>query len=60
MGVIIFCDITQYEYSNIRAITASLIKLQLEQNSIYSVNGGEIKMMKTNINLEKKYTKLIL
>ena len=51
MGIVIFCDIAENEYSNSRAATASLIKLQLEQNTIYSVNREEIKMLKTNINL---------
>ena len=36
-----------------RAVVASLIKLQLEQNSIYGVNTEKIKMLKTNIKLEK-------
>ena len=38
---------------NSRAVVASLIKLQLEQNSIYGVNTEKIKMLKTNIKLEK-------
>ena len=38
---------------NSRAVAASLIKLQLEQNSIYGVNSEKIKMLKTNIKLEK-------
>ena len=53
MGIVIFCDIAEDEYNNSRAVTASLIKLQLEQNTVYSVNREEIKMLKTNIKLEK-------
>ena len=30
MGIVIFCDIAEDEYNNSRAVTASLIKLQLE------------------------------
>ena len=50
---IIFCEIIENEYDSSRAVTASLIKLQLEQNKIYSVNKEEMKMLKTNIILEK-------
>ena len=53
MGIVIFWDIAEDEYNNSRAVTASLIKLQLEQNIVYSVNREEIKMLKTNIKLEK-------
>ena len=53
MGIVIFCDIAEDEYNSSRAVTASLIKLQLEQNIVYSVNREEIKMLKTNIKLEK-------
>ena len=53
MGIVIFCDIAEDEYNNSRAVTASLIKLQLEQNAVYSVNRKEIKILKTNIKLEK-------
>ena len=53
MGIVIFCDIAEDEYNNSRAVTASLIKLQLQQNTVYSVNREEIKMLKTNIKLEK-------
>ena len=53
MGIVVFCDIVENEYSNSRAVTASLLKLQLEQNTVYSVNREEIKMLKTNIKLEK-------
>ena len=37
MGIVIFCDIAENEYSS-RAVTASLIKLQLEENTVYNVN----------------------
>ena len=53
MGIVVFCDIVENEYSNSRAVTASLLKLQLEQNTVYSVNREEIKMLKTNIKLDK-------
>ena len=53
MGIVIFCDIAENEYDNSIALTASLIKLQLEQSTIYNVNREEIKMLKTNIKLEK-------
>ena len=53
MDIVIFCYIAENEYHNSRAVTASLIKLQSEQNTIYSVNEEEIKMLKTNIKLEK-------
>ena len=53
MGIVTFCDIAENEYNNSRALTASLIKFQLEQNTAYSVNREEIKMLKTNIKLEK-------
>ena len=53
MAIVIFCDIAENEYNNSRAVTASLIKLQLERNTSYSVNREEIKMLKTNIKLEK-------
>ena len=53
MGIVIFCDITENEYDNARAVTVLIIKLQLEQNTIYIVNKKEIKMLKTNIKLEK-------
>ena len=53
MGVAIFCDIAENEYNNSRALTIILIKPQLEQNTIYSVNREEIKMRKTNIKFEK-------
>ena len=53
MDIVIFCDIAEDDYSNSRAVTASPIKLQLEQNTVYSVNREEIKMLKTNIKLEK-------
>ena len=53
MGIVVFCDIAENEYNNSRAVTVSLIKLQLEQNTIYNVNRKEIKMLKTNIKLEK-------
>ena len=48
MDVIIFCDIAENQY-NSRAVTASLIKLQLKQITIYNVNKEEIKMLKTNL-----------
>ena len=41
-GIIIFCDIAENEY-NSRAVTALLIKLQLEQNTVYNVNRAEDK-----------------
>ena len=53
MGIVIFCNIAENEYKNSRAVTASLIKLQLEQSTIYSVNREVIKMLKTNIKLGK-------
>ena len=53
MGIVTFCDIAENEYNNSRAVTASLIKFQLEQNTAYSVNREEIKMLKTNIKLGK-------
>ena len=53
MGIVIFCDIAEDEYNNSRAVTASLIKLQLEQNTVCSVNREEIKMLKTNTKLDK-------
>ena len=43
IDIFIFCDIAENEYNNSRAVTASSIKLQLEQNTIYSVNREEIK-----------------
>ena len=49
MDVVIFCGISKNEYSKSRPVTASLIKLQLEQNTLYSVNKEEIKMLKTNL-----------
>ena len=42
IGFVIFCDMPENEYNNTRAITASLIKLQLEQKSTYTVKGEEI------------------
>ena len=53
IGISIFCDIAENEYNNSRAVTASLIKLQLERNTIYNVNREEIKMLQANIKLEK-------
>ena len=53
MGIVIFCNIDENEYNNSRVVTASLIKLQLEQSTIYNVNREEVKMLKTNIKLEK-------
>ena len=53
MGIAIFCDIAENEYNNSRAVTTSLIKLQLEQNTVHSVNREEIKKLKANIKLEK-------
>ena len=53
MVVVIFCDIAENAYNNSRAVTASLIKLQLEYNAVESVNREETKMPKTNIKLEK-------
>ena len=34
IGVVMFCDIAENEYNNSRAVTASLIKFQLQQNRI--------------------------
>ena len=53
MGVVIFCDIAENEYNKSRAVNASLIKLQFEQNIVFGVNREEIKMLKKNIKLEK-------
>ena len=52
-NIVIFCDITENKYNNSRAVTASLIKLQVEQNTIHNVNREKIKMLKKNIKLEK-------
>ena len=53
MGIVIFCDITENKYNNSRTVTAQLINLQLEQNTIYNVSREEVKMLKTNIELAK-------
>ena len=53
INIVIFCDIAENKYNNSRAVTASLIKLQVEQNTIYNVNRKKIKMLKKNIKLEK-------
>ena len=53
INILIFCDIGENKYNNSRAVTASLIKLQVGQNTIYNVNRRKIKMLKKNIKLEK-------
>ena len=55
MGVVVFCDIAKNENNNSRAVTASLVKLQLEQTAIYRVNREEILDMRNikNIKLDK-------
>ena len=50
LGIVIFCDIAENEYKNSRAVTASLIKLQLQHDTIYSVKR---KILKTILKLEK-------
>ena len=47
IGLVIFYGIAENGYNNSRAVTASLVKLQLEQNTIYSVHREEMKMLKT-------------
>ena len=53
MSIAIFCDIAENEHNDSRTATAPLIKLHLEQNPIYNINREKIKMLKTNIKLEK-------
>ena len=40
MGIFIFCDMAENEY-NSRAVTVSLTKPNLEQNTVYNVNRAE-------------------
>ena len=61
MGIVIFCATAENEYNNSRAVIASLVKLQLKQNTTYNVNREEIQNLKKNIKLDKlrqihKYT----
>ena len=50
MGIVIFYDIAENEDKNSSAVTASLIKLQLQHDTIYSV---KTKILRTNLKLEK-------